>query len=375
MVNPSSVLTTIVGTLVSPKISSHSPGRAGRHRIRRFLVGIVDIRDAVRQCCEALVLEQIFATRQLAEQAPVVVEIRQDRNIAVLGLVRLPVITHQAFVTGTAERRLERHAPQVLGHDPVDHRLEHRHLDRLALAGLLAMIECGGHGEHDRHCGRLVRHDGRQVTRLAEHHFLQHRDTAGGLDRVVERALGAIRAVFAVAVATAIDNSRIHLLEVVVVQGQLRHRLRPVVVDHDVHLFRDLENGLAARLLFQVEHDAAFVAIAGQVQRRHARRVRCTERPVAVAVRGFHLDDLGAHVRQHLARKRSEYDRREFEDLDAFQWTRHVLLPPNSGRLLYRPCLQGQVPAQAGDTATRGLAVPQVRLAATRPIAGQDFFD
>ena len=55
--------------------------------------------------------------------------------------------------------------------------------------------------------------------------------------------------------------------------------------------------------------------------------MRCAERAIAVAVRRLDLDDLGAHVREHLARERAQHHGREFEDLYAFEGSGHRLKP------------------------------------------------
>ena len=82
-----------------------------------------------------------------------------------------------------------------------------------------------------------------------------------------------------------------------------------------------------ARRLLQVEHDAALVAVAGEVQRRHARIAVRAERAVAVAPGRLDLDDVRAHVRQHLAGPGAEDDARQFDYFDSLQWSRHSLNP------------------------------------------------
>ena len=129
--------------------------------------------------------EQLGAAGDAAERAPVLVEVRQDRDVAVLRGQRAALAREQAHVARGPLRRLERAAPQVLGHHERDHRLEHRDLDLLALAGALAVEERRVHRGHHRERRRLVRQDRRHEARLAAAVGREHREPRGRLDRVV----------------------------------------------------------------------------------------------------------------------------------------------------------------------------------------------
>ena len=227
-------------------------------------------------------------------------------------------------------RRHERLAVQVLDHHVGGHRLEHRHLDRLAFPGARAVVERREHrGEHGERAG-LVGDDGRHVARLAGERRLERREPARRLDHVVVGRLVAVRPRRAEAVGRAVDEPGIHGANGFVLEAEPRRRLRAEIVHHHVRGLGEPEQRLPARLVLQVEDDAALVAIAREEERRHPRMARGPEPARRVALRRLDLDHVGPHVAQHLRRPRPEHDRGDVEYPNSREWSRHGLTP--SGR-------------------------------------------
>jgi hypothetical protein len=213
----------------------------------------------------------------------------------------------------------------VLGHDERHQALEHRHFDFLAFARAFAMEEGGEHRIHHGEGGRLVGHDGRQIPRLSAHHVLQHRDAARGLDRIVVGGAVRVGPLPGVAVGSAEDDARIHLAHRLVVEAEPGQGGGAVVVDEDVDVLRELQQGVLARRLLEIENQAPLVAVAGEEERRHARVPRRAELAVAVARGRLHLHHFGPEVAQDLAGPGAEDDARQFEDANAIEGTGHGL--------------------------------------------------
>src|SRR6266567_3427215 len=78
---------------------------------------------------------------------------------------------------------------------------------------------------------------------------------------------------------------------------------------------------IAPELGFQIEHQAALVAIGEHEERAHAVAERLRARPVALprACRRLDLDHVSAEVRQVLHRRRAKEELRERRDANAFE--------------------------------------------------------
>ena len=106
-------------------------------------------------------------------------------------------------------RLVQRDAPHVFDQQEGQHRLQHRHVDFLALAGALAMEQ--RHADHrSQHLtGQLVHHDARNITRRAVGTGVQRGNAAHALDQVIERRMLLLAAAFAEARGAGIDQPRI----------------------------------------------------------------------------------------------------------------------------------------------------------------------
>ena len=202
------------------------------------------------------------------------------------------------------------------------HILEHRNLDRLAFSAPLAMKE-----RHQDHLDRdqahgLVRHDHRQVARLAGCAVVERRDPRGTLDDRIVGGLTAITPVLAEAEHATVDHLRIDRLHVVVRKLHARHRVRPHVPDEHVRLRGELHQRVVAGCLLQVEHDRALVPVQMQELRAHAgRNAEAADRASEIPARAFDLDHIGAVVGENLCGERTDDDRSQIEDTYAVQGT------------------------------------------------------
>ena len=156
--------------------------RAGRHDFGGRAVGQVNVADAIGQGTKSLVGRELGSSDHLTEFDPMGIEVRQYRDVTIERLIRLAVFAHQPRVARLALGRLESHTPEVLGHDEVDHRLEHRHFELLALPGAFTMEQCREHTINHRNSSGFISDDRRQIARFTEHHFIEHGDTARRLD-------------------------------------------------------------------------------------------------------------------------------------------------------------------------------------------------
>ncbi len=214
----------------------------------------------------------------------------------------------------------------MLDHHERDQRLEHRHLDRLALAGALAREEgCEQRRDHAVGAG-LVGDDRRQEAWLAGDDALQRGEARARLDDVVVGCLRAHRARGAITVGRDIDEPRIDLLELLVFDAEALGRIGPVVVHQHVGGLGELEQSLAAGILLQIEDDRALGAIAAEIEGRHPRMASRPEHTRRVAFGRLDLDHVGAEVAELLRGPRTQHDSRAVENSHSGQRTRHLHL-------------------------------------------------
>ena len=221
-------------------------------------------------------------------------------------------------------------AEQVLGQPERGQGLEHRHLDHLALAGALAVIERAQHGDAEMKAGRLVGDQARhEARRLAVDPRLQRGGAAHALHQVVEGGLVAVGTLARIAQRVGVDDRGIDLLQILVAQAQPLDRLRPAVVDEEVgrpdHV---LQHGAGGGLL-EIEAERALVAVGRHVDRPHALVAphRAARHAQQIALRRLDLDHVGAHVGQMLRGERPQQHGRQIDHAYALERSRHFLVP------------------------------------------------
>ena len=139
--------------------------------------------------------------------------------------------------------------------------IHHRDVDEGAFAAAVPAFD----RRQDRHRGEQAgsdvadrdAHAGRRAAFLAgdAHH-------AGyGLGNHVEGGFVAIRAGLAIAGDRGVDQARVQCLGIVIPQAQPVHDAGPVVLDQDVAASDQVAQDLLAFLGFQIDRDAALVAV------------------------------------------------------------------------------------------------------------------
>ncbi len=221
----------------------------------------------------------------------------------------------------------------MLDHGERDERLEHRHFDRLAPAGFLALIKRREHRAHHAIRPGLVGQHGRHEMRLVRHDRLQHGDAASGLDDVVIGGLGAHRPLGAEAVGRKVDQPRIGPGEYFVGDTEPGRRFGAEIMHQHVGARGKPKQCIPAERFFEIEHEAALVAVAAEEERGHALVPSRPELAGGVALRRFDLHDIGTEVAEVLRRIGPEHHRAAIENFYARQRSRHDLLPADHALL------------------------------------------
>ncbi|KAG1437415.1 hypothetical protein G6F57_020256 [Rhizopus arrhizus] len=152
---------------------------AGQVLIQRIEVAAAGVRAEI-----ARVGRQIAASRQAEEALPLRIGIGQQRDVAVQRAVGPAFGRQHQAVAHLAARRVEGAPSHVLDQREGHQRLEHRHFDRLAAAGLFAFVQGHGDGVGQRQACHLVGQDGVDVGGGAGVAALEVGQAAHGLDDV-----------------------------------------------------------------------------------------------------------------------------------------------------------------------------------------------
>ncbi|SPA23071.1 hypothetical protein CBM2633_B90362 [Cupriavidus taiwanensis] len=314
------------------------PLRSGarRHDLRHHAVQLVDMLVALDDGAEARVrIHQVGLADQGQELAPLLVVVEQHAQVAVPGPVRATMLVEDAGVAAGADRRLEGQPAHVVAQDELRHGLEHRHVDRLALAAAFAVEQpCGDGVDRGQADDTVGDRAGRVARHVAAGQLRQRGNRNRALDQVIVGGLGRVRAALPVAVQAYVQDARIHLRDFLVAQVQPRHRLRAHVVDQHVGIGGDAQQRLTPGGGFQVEHHAALAAVGVQEDARHAVVAARADLAHGVAVGRLDLDHVGTEVTQDLGRVRSHQHRRHVDDANALQRAAHGCLRC-IGRLAY----------------------------------------
>ena len=315
----------IVGEIVRP-VDGHRRDVRGVERLQPLggsalgqqlgerCVDLVDVGEAARQGAEPRVLGQIRPVRDLEQRRPLPVGVGEGADPAVPGAVGAAARRERTRVAHRAPRRLVGLPVEMLEHVEGDQRLEHRHLDALAFAGLRAVQQGREHRHRDVQSGYLVGDDGIDVARLAVHR-LERREPRDRLDHVVVGGLVSVWTRTAESPGPAVDDSRIACAHRGVVEPEPIDRPRAHVVHERVRAREEPHHGLQAAGVLQIEHDAALVAVVGEEDGPHRvvdrRRAGAAHRVPAGC---FDLDHVRAQVPEHLGRDGTEQDGGEIDD-------------------------------------------------------------
>ena len=110
----------------------------------------------------------------LKERSPVLVGVGHDGDVAVRRAMGPAVRRHDSAVARTLTG--DRGAGEVLYKVEGKHRVEHRDLHLLPLAGAITVNECGEHAVGDHDAGDLVANEGRHERGDAKDLFIERRE-------------------------------------------------------------------------------------------------------------------------------------------------------------------------------------------------------
>jgi hypothetical protein len=291
------------------------------HEILQVLMHLAGVHGAAREVGVVRVLARFPVPDQFEESLPVAVRVDHHADVAVAGLVRVPLGGKQARIARVAGGWVEGLASGVIGHDGLHHGLEHRHIDPLPLARPRSMDD----GPEDcRDCmDRHVAVDGSH-RRVARHAIaVQFADEAGdagySLDEVVKGRAACVRPVLPEPEGADVDQARVADLQIFVCNPERLRGLRPHVVEQNVRTIEQFQQRILSGRMLQIEDDASLVSVRVEVHRPHPGVVHRPYLSDAVSVHRLHLDHVGAHVAQNPSGKWRHDDSGNFHDLDAFQ--------------------------------------------------------
>ena len=204
--------------------------------------------------------------------------------------------------------------------------------DVVALAGLLAALECGKDASNQEHGALVIAvavgrdHGGvALVNRGAENAAAAH--VAGN----VKAGSVLFGALLAIAKAVAHDQARELLVQGFPVEAHLGQRLGAGVGDEDVSFREELHHDLEALFGLEVQSDEALVEV-GHVEREvlfvaggHAENDSLVD-AAGIALERLNLDDIGTPFAEDAARGRGRKEGGEVNDFKTLEWLHAFLL-------------------------------------------------
>ena len=201
-----------------------------------------------------------------------------------------------------------------------------RRRHELALTRALPVEQRGADAAGERRARVVVAHPAALERQLAARRGEQVGDAGARPERGdVERRLVGIRSFAAETGDVAVHEPRVAGQQRHVVEAEAGQRRAAHVRDEHVGGIEQVERGGLAVVRPEVEHDAALAAVV-ELEDRVVRQVvaeHLAELARRVALRRLDLDDVGAPVGEHAARRRAGDPHAELHDLDPVQRTRH----------------------------------------------------
>ena len=252
----------------------------------------------------------------------------------------LPAVLGAVGLEGGDGRVLESERPRdlagrgVLGDGVLedgDLAVEHRDVDKLALAGLFALIEGGQRAVGAHHAGDDVADRGADAHGVSVRLAGDAHDAAHRLDDHIVGGPAGIGAGLAEAGDRNIHAAGIDLLDVLIAEAHLVERAGLEVLNEHVHVLDQVGQHLFALGGLGVDFEALLAAV--DAQKVDALPFHIGAVGAGVVARTGHLavDDLGAEVAQHHAAIGAREDLGHIQHLDAAQWFGcHSVIPPVS---------------------------------------------
>ena len=240
----------------------------------------------------------------------------------------------QSAVTRGPERRLEAASADVIGQYKLRHGFKHRQFDRLPLPGPIASNE----GRHDRvdrtEADDAIGNGEGNVARLTGAGE-QRGDARRTLDEIVIGGPSGIRPALAIPREAHINEPRVAPAQDLLAEIEPMDRGGPHIVNEDVGGFAQPHQDRASGRLFEIEHEAALVAIDGKEERAHPGTAHRARHAHDVAARRLHFNDVGAVIAEDLRRVGPHQDGRHVDDAHAVKrargargGSRHVISVP-----------------------------------------------
>ena len=208
-------------------------------------------------------------------------------------------------VAGARRRNPGREIVHALVGEHAGHRVEQRHVDVLAAAGRLALVERGLDGDHRVETGHDVGEGDAHAMRRAVGLAGQRHDPAHPLDDEVVAGARRVGAVLAEAGDRAGDETRVGRRQARVVEAVFREAADLEVLDHYVGVGDQRLDGGEVLRVGEVGDDRGLAAVARMEIGGVAAAVGIVDEGrspgTGVVARGtFHLDDLGAEIGERL---------------------------------------------------------------------------
>ncbi len=146
-----------------------------------------------------------------------------------------------------------------------------------------------------------------------------------GVAQIVEVVTGdvALGPVLAVAGDRAVDDARVDRGDSFVIEAEPRHHARPELFDHHVGLFEQRHDlGLVGRVL-EVEREGLLAAVEHREVDAVGAPARLVDPHLLALTRPLDLDHFRAGLGEEQARHRAGQQRREIEDEDSVERSRH----------------------------------------------------
>src|SRR5712691_1687201 len=272
-------------------------GKCGQDAVHFVVVG-----PALLRRVEALVTDQVFAADGLQQPVPVPIAgaagVDETVVVEASALARVEAAGRRRTQRTAVTRAYGRLAAGGLASEgdtaEVDDCILHGHLDVLATAGALALVQ-GAQDANGAVQSRARVADRRsRLERLGLRRAGEAQGPSHGLGNHVEAHVVLVWTL-AEALDLRVDEAGIDLPDDIVAKTQQFDSARGKILDHDVGLLQHLSKYLAATRAAEVQGDAALVGVEQhEVGRIHALLVGGSIAPLVAASGIFYLDDVSA---------------------------------------------------------------------------------
>src|SRR6516165_357895 len=202
----------------------------------------------------------------------------------------------------------------------MDHRVLHRDLKPLSLAGAVALPQRGENADRHQHAGAGVAEGWARLDRRAVAISGDAGRAARGLRDHVEGEVLLVWATRAEAFDLAVNNPRVQLLDDIIAEAQSLNRAGRHVLDRDIGLFEQLFDDLEPARRFEVERDRFLIRVELVKIPWVVVGLPAAQPPAGIAQpRVLDLDHLAAEPGERLGAGRPRLELREIDDPHAFE--------------------------------------------------------